>query len=151
MWTLWGVQYTDMNSYFPEWVSVNGLYSCLISIVGLFFVFFTSIQICTFHLCCALSLCVTDHSPLAPADKTSVKYACHSFFARQSKPTCSHPWTNSDFCLSWLLLKVRKSGFSTVWWWSLMQIDWMNESLYCTLKQCPTSVFFWHLIHMFCF
>lgn len=91
-----------------------------------FLFFFTSIQICTFHLCCALSLCVTDHSPLAPADKTSVKYACHSFFARQSKPTCSHPWTNSDFCLSWLLFESQK-----IWIQYSMVVeldaDWLNE------------------------
>lgn len=149
MWTLWGVQYTDMNSYFPEWASVNGLYSCLISILDFFFFYkYTNIHI-SFVLCFK-SVCDRPFSSVTCRQNIS-QYACHSFFARQSKPTCSHPWTNSDFCLSWLLLKVRKSGFSTVWWWSLMQIDWMNESLYCTLKQCPTSVFFWHLIHMFCF
>lgn len=60
-----------------------------------FYFFFFFIQIIKYNS--------TDHSPLSPADKTSVSMHVKVFFARQSKPS-SHPWTNSDFvCLgcSW--------------------------------------------------
>ncbi len=90
--------------------------SCLISILD--FVLFYKY---TFQLCCALCLCVTDHdtdiSSLLHADKTSVGMHVKVCFEKTVRTNIFSSLDKHWFCLYWLLLSVRKSGYNGCLWY----------------------------------
>ncbi len=135
MWALWGVQSTTVDSDYPVWASVSGLY--LAWFQSWIFVLFYKY---TFQLCCALCLCVTDRdtdiSSLLHADKTSVGMHVKVCFEKTVRTNIFSSLDKHWFCLYWLLLSVRKSGYNGCLWYP----QYGGRAWWCKLNERLANV-----------